>query len=191
MENTGKTSWQKIRSIIWNLFGTTGRTGPTVTSHRLLRGAAAVLLLAVGFCLLTGSQAMAAGAYRRPITIAPVKLGSSCSANVTGFPVLVSIESSANASAAVSLRSAANGGQVENGNGYDIVFTDAGGTPLNHEVERWDPATGTLVAWVYVPALSTSVDTVIYMVYGDSGVSAPTETPNAVWDGNYKGVWLF
>jgi hypothetical protein len=78
---------------------------------------------------------------------------------------------------------------VENSSGYDIVFTDAVGTPLNHEVEDYDPGSGTLVAWVYVPALSTSVDTVIYMVYGDSGVSAPTETPSAVWDGNYQAVW--
>ena len=84
MENTGKTSRKKSRSMIWNLFKTTCRTGQNVTSHRLLHRAAAVLLLAVGFGLLTAGQAVATApgcpdcAYRRPITIAPTSLGNSC-----------------------------------------------------------------------------------------------------------------
>ncbi len=108
---------------------------------------------------------------------------------MTGFPVLVTIESPANQDASNNLRYVGNGGNVKNVSGYDIAFTDAGGTPLYHEVEQYDPASGTLVAWVRVPVLSASVPTVIYVVYGDSAVSTPTQRPSGVWDGNFKGVW--
>jgi len=121
--------------------------------------------------------------YRRSITIDPDKLGDSCAGDMAGFPVLVTIEN------ATSLKSVANGGHVGNGSGYDIAFTDAGGAPLYHEVERYDAARGTLVAWVRVPTLSASGATVIYMLYGDSTVSAPAARPGSVWDDNYKGVW--
>ena len=102
MEKTSGTSWQQSRSMIWNRIRTTCRTWQTVTSHRLLRRAAAVLLLTVGFGLITGSQAMAVDPasncpgcdYRRSITVASDNLGNSCAADVSGFPVLVSIDSS-------------------------------------------------------------------------------------------------
>jgi hypothetical protein len=86
--------------------------------------------------------------------------------------------------------SAPDGGHVENPNGYDITFSASdGATQLDHEVEEYDPASGTLVAWVRIPVLSASVDTVIYVYYGYSGVTSPTENPTAVWDNHYVGVW--
>jgi type IV pilus assembly protein PilY1 len=174
--------------MIGNLFGTTGRSGQTVTSYRLLGRAAVVLLLAVGFGLTTAGRIMAAAgcdgcAYKREIKIASNNLGGSCSANVTNFPVLVSISYD-------SLRS--DVGHVKNSNGYDIAFTDADGNWLNHEVEHYVSNEGTLVAWVNVPVLSNSPDTetVIYMYYGDSSIENPlATTPSAVWDADYKGVW--
>ena len=42
--------------------------------------------------------------------------------------------------------------------GYDIVFTDDLGTNLNHEIEFYQ--VGYLVAWVKIPLISASVDTV-------------------------------
>ena len=121
--------------------------------------------------------------YRRPITIDPARLGNSCGADVTNFPLLVTIE------ADDQLKDDTHDGHVENPSGYDIAFTDANGIPLYHEVERYDGAEGTLVAWVKLPVLSESAETKIYMVYGDGTVSAPTARPAGVWDNNYKGVW--
>ncbi len=121
--------------------------------------------------------------YRRSITIDKHNLPNSCTADVTGFPVLVNIIE------ADYLMGPGKDGHVANASGYDIAFTDAAGTALYHEVERYDADEGTLVAWVKVPVLSTSADTKIYMVYGDSTLSAPTQMPDGVWDGNYKGVW--
>jgi len=120
--------------------------------------------------------------YRKSITIDfnQVSGGS----DLPNFPVLISIAGDDD------LRTTENGGHVESPSGYDITFRAAdGATQLDHEIEEYDPAGGILVAWVRIPVLSASADTVIYLYYGYSGVTSPTENPGAVWDGNYVGVW--
>jgi hypothetical protein len=90
--------------------------------------------------------------HTRAITIDHTKVA----ANQTNFPVLIS-------GAYGFLANVANGGQVTNANGYDIYFAaDAAGTArLDHEIESYDPATGTIAMWVRIPALSSTCDTVI------------------------------
>ncbi|GAH11312.1 unnamed protein product, partial [marine sediment metagenome] len=52
--------------------------------------------------------------------------------------------------------------------GDDILFAAADGTTkLDHEIESFDNVTGTLVAWVRIPTLSGSVDTDVYMYFGN------------------------
>ncbi len=73
-------------------------------------------------------------------------------------------------------------------NGDDIVFTAGDGvTQLAHEIEYFDETTGELRAWVKTD-LSASVDTNIYMYYGNA---AATNQENAagVWGSNYVGVY--
>jgi biopolymer transport protein ExbB len=119
-------------------------------------------------------------AYGKSITIQ----SSRVSGTVANFPVLINITDN-------DLRTIANGGHVQHGNGYDIVFTlSNGSTLLSHQIERYVPATGEYVAWVNVPSLSSSSNTIIAMFYGNASVSAdPSST--AVWDNNYMGVWHF
>jgi biopolymer transport protein ExbB len=119
-------------------------------------------------------------AYGKSITIQ----SSMVSGTVTNFPVLISITDN-------NLRTIANGGHVAHANGYDIVFTlPNGSTQLSHQIERYVPATGEYVAWVNVPSLSSSSNTIIAMFYGNASVSAdPSNT--AVWDNDYMGVWHF
>ncbi len=114
----------------------------------------------------------AAWQYRKAITIDHTKVGGT----LANFPVLVSV-TDANLQA---------GAQAS---GNDILFTDSSGTAkLAHEIELYTGATGQLIAWVSVPGLSASADTVIYMYYGNA--SAPAQqNPSAVWDANYSGVW--
>jgi hypothetical protein len=96
--------------------------------------------------------------------------------DLDAFPVLVHITDSDLASDARS-------------DGYDIVFTDSEGrSKLHHEIELFNSTSGELVGWVKVPFLSSSTDTVIYMYYGKSGQSSPTENPNEVWDSNFVEV---
>ncbi len=140
----------------------------------------AALTVALG-ALWWASSASAAGSfgYRKAITFTGVSGGPHAS-----FPVLVSLVDA-------DLRT-----RVASSNGYDIVFrgedsATCGGAvascALDHEIERWDPTTGTLVAWVRVPSLSAF--TTIYMYYGNKQVTSSTETPRAVWDAGYVGVW--
>ena len=121
--------------------------------------------------------------YRKPITIDRTRVGASCSANLTDFPVLISIQNDNN------LKTTANGGRVTSSSGYDIIFRGTDLNQLDHEIERYDGASGTLLAWVRIPSLSVSTDTVIYMDYGNSSIASPPATPTQVWDTNYVGVW--
>lgn len=90
------------------------------------------------------------------------------------------------------LATEANGGKVKNASGYDIIFTsDAeGAVKLDHEIDYYDPATGKIDVWIRIPRLSSSADTVIYLWYGDSGVSTSQENKAGLWAG-YTGVWHF
>ncbi|TAE58398.1 MAG: DUF2341 domain-containing protein, partial [Bacteroidetes bacterium] len=140
----------------------------------------AALTLGLLFCLPSSTQA--AFTYGKYITIYESQIPGA--AALTDFPVLVSVVDP-------DLRSVANGGYVENANGYDIQFRLSDGTTvLSHQVERYDAATGTLVAWVKVPSLSATANTFLLMYYGDATIVANPST-NATWDLSYMNVWHF
>jgi len=123
--------------------------------------------------------------YRKSIT---VQSGQVQGGPHTDFPMLVSLTDP-------DLRTLATGGHVTSSLGYDIIFravdsTTCGGTApctLAHEIEKYDPSTGELVAWARVPSINNG--TVIYMYYGNNCITSLTENPTGVWDSNYKGVW--
>ena len=89
------------------------------------------------------------------------------------------------------LKTVANGGHVANANGYDIGFyADSGGTTkLKWQVERYDGTSGNLIAWVKIPSVSSSSDTVFYLLYGDSSINTDQSDPPNTWDSNFKSVW--
>ena len=91
---------------------------------------------------------------------------------------------------------------VTNANGWDIIFraeddTTCGGAGLSpcildHEIEKYESSTGELVAWVRLPSVNgvgAASDTVIYISYGNTCISAPTANKNGVWDSNYMEVF--
>jgi uncharacterized protein (AIM24 family) len=118
-------------------------------------------------------------AFRKTITIDNTRVSGSGSH--INFPVLVSFTDN-------DLRTTGNGGNVVNGNGYDIVFTDNALVPLDHQVETYNAVTGELVAWVKVPALPTGADYEINMLYGNAEVITNPST-SAVWATDFEGVW--
>ncbi|MFN7982687.1 MAG: DUF2341 domain-containing protein, partial [Vicinamibacterales bacterium] len=129
--------------------------------------------------VLVGAQTAFAGwyngswLYRKAITIDHTKVGTGPHTN---FPILVSLTDAALGSKALST-------------GNDIVFTSSDGTTkLNHEIESYTTGTGVLVAWVQIPSLSSTADTVIYMYYGNAGASNQ-QSITATWESNFKGVW--
>src|SRR4030095_16367236 len=46
-----------------------------------------------------------------------------------------------------------------------------------------------LVAWVKIPSVSSSNDTVFYLFYGDSTINTNQSDPANIRDTSYKGVW--
>ncbi|MFW9879269.1 MAG: DUF2341 domain-containing protein, partial [Candidatus Thorarchaeota archaeon] len=75
--------------------------------------------------------------------------------------------------------------------GDDIAFANNTAW-LDHEIELYNPSYSAteaqLIAWVRIPLLSTSSDTIILMFYGNSTMSS-RENPMSVWDSDYEGVW--
>jgi hypothetical protein len=89
--------------------------------------------------------------YRKKITIDHSKVVN----NLVNFPVLISLDSDYNLA------------QKAQDNGNDIVFIDASGAKLNHEIELFNGSTGELISWVNVTKLSSTEDTILYMYYGN------------------------
>jgi RHS repeat-associated protein len=120
-------------------------------------------------------------AYQSAITIPHSHVPNT---DQTNFPVLIS-------GTYPNLATTANGGNVTNANGYDIVFSlDPSGTnPLAYERESYNSATGAIIFWVKVPTLSHTTDTVIYMSYGNPSITTDQSNKTAVWDSNFEGVW--
>lgn len=119
--------------------------------------------------------------YRKAITIDHTKISGG--SNLINFPVLVNLGSDAELAAHAQA------------DGKDIVFTLSSGAAwstdndrLSHEIENYDSATGELQAWVRIPDLSSTLDTVIYMYYGNSSIVTSQENKTNVWDGNFKSV---
>ncbi len=118
--------------------------------------------------------------YYKAITIDHTKCGS---ANSTDFPVLISRTDA-------DLKVTGSGGHVTNSNGYDIAFysDSALTTALSFELERYVSTTGEIQFWVKVPTLSSSVDTVIYMAYGDSGITT-NQSSTSTWSSSFQAVY--
>jgi len=109
--------------------------------------------------------------YRKKITIDHTKVDS----NLIDFPMLISITDE-------------NLATYAQNDGSDIYFTtNDGETRLKREIEDYNFTTGTLIAWVKIPAISSITDTNIYIHFGDEDENN-TNDPN-VWDSNYVGVW--
>lgn len=63
-------------------------------------------------------------------------------------------------------------------------------TSLPFELQAYDPATGTLLAWVRLPKIATAADTTFELLYGRAEVKV-AEDRNAVWAGEYLSVFHF
>lgn len=139
-----------------------------------------VFILMVGFFMMPMLSTLpASGAsvwydsnwqYRRQIVIDHTKV----SGTQTGFVLLVDLT---------------DGGLVgkAQADGDDFVFTDADSAKINHEIELYDGNVGGLLAWVCVPSVSSTQDTIIYLYYGNPAADNQ-EAPEVVWDSGYQMV---
>ena len=172
----------------WNL-STTNGTSADILGVGTLRGGEATARAYWGLTGAPTQQWAIAGVPVKPTTAAPPQITT-----LSNYPLLVSLSDT-------TLRDIAHAGHVQsNSNGYDIIFrafdaTTCGGTApctLDHEIEKYDGVNGQVVAWVRLPSVNgagATSDTQIYMYYGNSSISSPTQNKAAVWDANYMEVW--
>jgi len=117
--------------------------------------------------------------YRKAITVDADKVSGSSA--LTDFPMLFSVTDG-------DLAFTDFDGNVASSTAGDIVFTSSDGvTKLSHEIEYYASTTGEIVAWVKIPSLSNSVDTTIYIYYGNAAADDQQDAAN-VWDSNYMMV---
>ena len=110
--------------------------------------------------------------FRKKLTIDYTKVSGG--ADLSNFPVLVSLSDIGLAKAQA--------------NGNDILFTSGDGTTkLDHEIEKFTRSSGELVAWVRIPTLSYTANTIIYMYYGNSSVPSQ-QNKTGVWTNGYNLV---
>jgi hypothetical protein len=118
--------------------------------------------------------------YAKTVTVDHTKCAS---ADSTDFPMLFN-------STVAHFKTVANGGRVQNSNGYDIVFCSDASlvNKLDYEVEKYDATSGLLVAHVRIPTLTHSTDKVFYIGYGDSSISTFQGNITGTWASKYKCV---
>ncbi len=125
----------------------------------------------------------ACGTYThyRVITV-PTQSG--LSGNLTNYPVLVS-------NTYAYLATVANGGLVQNSNGYDVgFFTDnTCATKLPWETETYTAASGLVNYWVQVPTISHTGAITFVMAYDNSGITTDQSNPTGVWPATFQGVY--
>jgi hypothetical protein len=121
--------------------------------------------------------------YSSRITINTPSTGAGIQGDVTGFPLLVRLNSSSMPSP-----SPFDGAQ---GDGADIRFTNADGTPLPYDIERWDSQQEQAEIWVKVDVIRGNNPTqYITMYWGQSRAltESGSEEVFSFADG-YAGVW--
>ncbi len=109
----------------------------------------------------------------------------------SNFPLLVSVTNAC-------LKTVGNGGQVQHTvtfNGQtvpaDVVFklaSDLTGAAMSYDVAFYDPAAGTLIAWVLKSTLA--LGDLFYAGIGDASISTyQGGSVGAAWNSNLKGGW--
>lgn len=96
------------------------------------------------------------------------------------------------------LRTTRNGGHIENtlavagALGVRMVPTDLvfspnrdGSSKYDFEVKSYDPNSGELIARIRIPFLSSTEDTVLFVVYGDPDIDVSQENAAGAWDAHY------
>ena len=110
--------------------------------------------------------------YRKQITINHNMI----TGDLQNFPVLISVVSSDFIYHA----------QID---GDDFIFiSEDNSNVYNHEIETYDSSSGKFVTWVNIPSLSSSVDKILYLYYGNPNCSSQQNTED-VWDSDYIHVW--
>ncbi len=101
--------------------------------------------------------------------------------DIADFPLLVQIT-------LPELRTTSFGGHAHSPSGHDIVFAGENDMQLDHQLEMYDPTTGSITAWVRLPVLYKNIDTELSVMCGNPNHNSSLSTED-VWNSSYKAVW--
>ncbi len=73
--------------------------------------------------------------------------------------------------------------------GADLRFIAGNGTPLNYQLEMFDPVAGLLIAWIQLPLKAAAAAAPIWMYYGNPHATQPDST--SVYDADQTLVLHF
>lgn len=119
--------------------------------------------------------------YRKKMTIDAAQVSGS--SDLTNFTILISYTNA-------DLKDTGNSGHVGQSDGGDILFTNSSGTKLDHELTRYTPATGEVIAWVEIPTLDYNDNIEIYIYYGNASVANQWNI-TGTWSNSYAMVHHF
>jgi len=161
----------------WRALGTHGSQSGNDVSRS---GVTNLNTTSFDFALATGCITVSLGyGYERNITIDYTKVTGG--SDLYNFPLLVNLTGQG-------FLQTSPTGQIFNANGFDIIFTDDAYNQLDYQLEYYNGTNGDLIAWVRIPTLSSSSNTIIKILYGNPQITTdPSVT--SVWDSHYKGVW--
>ena len=123
-------------------------------------------------CGLAVSAALAAPSYQAKLTVQGYT-----GAELADFPVLVRLSTETVAGFHYGTCKA---------DGSDVVFVDANGEPLPHQLDTWNPS-GESLFWVKLPQLAKGKT--FYVRWGDSQSNVDSARSAATWNENYGAVW--
>ncbi|WP_205287574.1 DUF2341 domain-containing protein [Luteibacter jiangsuensis] len=118
-------------------------------------------------------------AFRKAITIDTTARGGNVTTAVGRVPLLVRLHSG----------NFTFDGVSENGADVRFVASDDK-TPLNYQIESFDPVLGVALVWVDVPQLAADSQQQIWMYYGNPKAQGG-EKAGAVFDADYAAVYHF
>lgn len=120
--------------------------------------------------------------FYRSITLDHSQCGSTDTSN---FTVMVH-------QTVTSWKTIGNGGHVQSGSGFDLIFSanNDGSSPYTWEMLSYNAATGEIIAFVLIPTLGHSADTVFYACYGNNAISTfQGGALGAAWNASYLQVY--
>lgn len=142
------------------------------------------LLIALAFVTGLAAQCPSPYGYQRSITVNSAQV----TGTLTDFPMLVT-----GSSFGTSLKTVANGGRVQNANGYDVIFVNGAGTTLSFELvghgggaTTYSATTGDGEWWVKVASMATA--SAVYACYGNAAITTYQGNDTGTWNSAYVAV---
>jgi hypothetical protein len=82
------------------------------------------------------------------------------------------------------------GGHIQHPKGYDIYFSSdsQGKIRIPHELDYYDPVSGTIAVWVLMPSINNTTDVNFYIHYGNANIDKNISSPN-FWPDDFVGVY--